>query len=126
MQLIMLHSGMSGGVILFQLWPPFFEICSSPSSDPAHNTPGSCADSAKANTVAYVSAPIASRLTGPPVGLSVSGSARVRSGLIGCQLWPSLVLLNTKLATMDRPFACCVEITIGYVHAKRYLSSLAP
>src|SRR5262245_66542354 len=97
MQLMRDHSGSSGGVILFQLCPPSFEICSKPSSEPAHSTPFSCGDSAKANTVAYVSAPIASRLTGPPVGFSVSGSALVRSGLIGCQLWPSLVDLKTIL-----------------------------
>src|SRR5262245_56667767 len=97
MQLMRDHSGRSGGVILFQLWPPSFEICSRPSSEPAQSTPFSCGDSVKANAVAYVSAPIESRLIGPPVGLSVSGSARVRSELIGCQLWPSSLVLKTRL-----------------------------
>ena len=50
---VVTSDGVSHNVLIVsQLWPPFFEICSSPSSDPAHSTPGSCGDSAKANTVA--------------------------------------------------------------------------
>src|SRR6478752_6198333 len=96
MQLTSVQSRNADGVTSCHDAPLSRVILTSPSSEPAQSTPGSCGDSINAKTVAKVSAPIASLLTGPPVGFSVSGSALVRSGLIGSQLCPSLVLLSTR------------------------------
>ena len=52
-------------------------------------------EGARENTVAYVSTPVWSSVIGPPDGPSVDGSWRVRSELIFCQVWPSLVDFQT-------------------------------
>src|SRR5437588_9693193 len=91
MMLISAHSGSrsGGGVMLVQLAPASLDRWIRPSSLPAHSTPAWCGDSARANTVQYTSAPVLSRVTGPPDGTSLLASLRVRSGLITSQLPPT-------------------------------------
>src|SRR3989442_4302654 len=90
------HSGSSGGVTSRQSPPPSRDTCTRPSSLPAHITPFSCGDSAKAKIVHDVSAPDASLLMGPPDVFIFSASLRVRSGLTASQLWPSSVERKTR------------------------------
>ena len=45
------ESGMSAGVMFAQFSPPSREMWTSPSSVPAHSTPGMCFDSASAKMV---------------------------------------------------------------------------
>src|SRR5262245_27298072 len=92
--------GRPGGVTVSQVWPPFLVTETSPSSDPAQMTPFSTGDSAMVNTVARYSTLVWSLVMGPPEGPNVIGSWRVRSGLIGAQLPPSSVDLNTTLDPM--------------------------
>jgi hypothetical protein len=47
--------------------------------------------------VAYVSTPVWSSVIGPPLGPSVRGSWRVRSGLIVCHDWPPSRVRKTWL-----------------------------
>src|SRR5687768_18105653 len=84
-------SPMSFGVTFSQFAPLLREIQTSPSSVPAHNTPGCTGDSSNANINAYVSTPVWSFVIGPPDGPIVFGSFRARSGDTGVQLCPSLV-----------------------------------
>ena len=74
--------------MLVHVSPPSREMLTNPSSEPAQNTPASCADSTNANIVQYVSAPEVSKVTGPPEGCILVGSLRVKSGLIGSQELP--------------------------------------
>src|SRR3989442_14471641 len=83
------------GVASCHVAPASWDTCTSPSSEPAHNTPAFTGDSAKVNTVAYHSVPVISRVIGPPTGPSVAGPGRLRSGLIACQLPPPSVVLST-------------------------------
>ena len=78
-----------------QLAPPSREMWTKPSSEPAQKTPFSWGDSRNEKTVQYVSAPDASPVMSPPEGWSLSGSLRVRSGLMGSQLLPWSVERNT-------------------------------
>ncbi len=95
MRLILVCSGRSGGVTSVQLPPPSRVTWTRPSSEPAQITFGSWYDGASVKIVAYVSTPVWSFVMGPPDGPVVSGSARVRSGLIRSQLWPSLSVRQT-------------------------------
>src|SRR5438876_6130672 len=68
--------------VTFVHFPPLFrDTLIRPSSLPAHSTPGSTVDSAKAKIVAWYSAPVWSSVIGPPESPVVFGSLRVRSGL---------------------------------------------
>ncbi len=113
------------GVASCHVAPASVETCTSPSSEPAHSTPGFTGDSANVNTVAYHSVPVISRVIGPPTGPNVAGSCSVRSGLIACQLAPPSVVLNTCCAVAYSMFRSCGENTIGNVHWKRYGTSAA-
>src|SRR5512146_1149935 len=115
----------AGGVTFVQFLPPSRDTWTSPSSEPAHNTSGLRGDSANAKIVAYHSVPVMSYVIGPPAGPSVRGSCSVRSGLIGCQLSPSFVDLNTRLAVVYSTRGSCIEYTIGYVHWNRFGTSSA-
>src|ERR1035437_300503 len=106
MMLMSANSGMSGGVTFCHVLPLSCDTWTHPSSDPAQSTPAFAGDSAKAKIVAYHSGPYASRVIGPQyscvsgcvydgVCSSVFGSARVRSGLMICQLCPSFVVRCT-------------------------------
>src|SRR4051812_40957496 len=116
--------GRSGGVTLAQSPPSFVDTCTRPSSDPDISTPCRCADTINENTVAYISAPAVSIVSGPETP-NVSGSAYVRSGLIVSQLCPSSVVRKTLLPAVYSTLLSCGENTIGYVHWKR-TSAVAP
>src|SRR5262245_7632683 len=79
------------GVMLLHVRPPSSERCTSPSSVPHQSRLRRCADSASAKIVQYTSAPVLSRVTGPPEGPSFEGSLRVKSLLTTSQLAPLLV-----------------------------------
>ena len=64
---------------------------------PAQSTSRSCGDSTSAKIVQYTSAPVLSRVIGPPDGPSFAGSLRVRSGLTISQLCPSSTERKTRL-----------------------------
>ncbi len=61
----------------------------------------------------------------PPVGPNVSGSARVRSGLIRSQLWPSSVVRHTCCEVVYITRSSSGENTIGNVHCQRSGKALA-
>jgi hypothetical protein len=81
--------------------------------------PFSTMDGPMANTVAKISGPFMSRVMGPPESPRVDGSARVRSGLILVQLWPSLVVFHTCCDEMYSVFGSNGSNTIGNVHCQR-------
>ena len=95
MVLMRTKSGASRGVTSSQPAPPSRVTCTSPSSDPTQITSASWYEGAMAKTVAYVSTPVWSLVSGPPDGPIVDGSARVKSGLICSQDAPSLVVFQT-------------------------------
>jgi len=127
MMLTRVNRPRSLGVTFCQLAPPppSRETCTSPSSEPAHNTPVFTDDSANAKMVAYHSVPVMSRVIGPPDGPSVTGSCTVRSGLIACQLAPPSVVLKTRCAVAYSVLRWFGENTIGKVHWKRWGTSAA-
>jgi hypothetical protein len=116
---------MSGGVTRCHVLPWLRVTWMRPSSEPAQITSRSSGDSPTEKMFAKYSMLVWSLVIGPPESPSVSGSARVRSGLIRRQLWPSLVVTNR----------CCEEaytasgrrgvVMIGNVQWKRSLRSLA-
>src|SRR5688500_2803518 len=120
-----MYSGMSGGPTFVQFLPPSRVTWIRPSSEPVQMRFSSRGDGARVNTVAYVSTPVWSSVIGPPDGPSVFGSARVRSGLMRSQLAPSLVERQTCCELVYRMFGFFGEKTIGNVHWKRSLMSLA-
>ena len=69
---------------------------------------------------------VLSFVIGPPEGPCFAVSLRVRSGLITCQLRPSLTDLKSTCAPMYRSFGFVGDSTMGKVHWKRYLSAAAP
>src|SRR5438034_10986608 len=97
MLLICAHSGTSGGVTFCQLLPASRETWIRPSSEPHQSTPFSCGDSRAQKIVQQISTPVLSLVIGPPDGACLDLSLRVRSGLIGCQDWPSSVVLKSTL-----------------------------
>src|SRR5438132_3088118 len=88
----------NGGVTLVHVTLLSVDSCTRPSSDPAHRMFAEIGDSAKAKIVAYHSVPVMSYVIGPPARMSVFGSCRVKSWLIGSQLSPSLSERNTRFA----------------------------
>ncbi len=89
------RSGMSFGVTLLHDLPASFVTLMMPSSEPVHTTLVVRFDGAIANSTAYTSGPFMSRVIGPPEGPIVSGSCRVRSGLMRSQLSPPFVVFQT-------------------------------
>src|SRR6266853_1556481 len=69
---------------------------------------------------------VLSLVIGPPEGPCFAVSLRVRSGLITCQLRPSVTDLKSTCAPMYRSFGFVGDSTMGKVHWKRYLSAAAP
>src|SRR5438309_10082398 len=69
---------------------------------------------------------VLSLVIGPPDGPCLLLSLRVRSGLIACQLCPSLLERNSTWAAMNRSLGLSGATTIGNVHWKRYLRFAAP
>src|SRR3954447_572662 len=126
MMLISAHSGSEGGVTFVQVRPSSSDRCTRPSSVPAQNTPFFRGDSASAKIVQYTSAPVLSRVTGPPDGFSLSGSLRVRSGLRTSKLEPRSVDLNSTLPAIYSSCGACCENMIGNVHCNRYFRLSAP
>src|SRR5487761_1670685 len=88
MELISDHCGRSGGVIACQFLPPSRVMCTRPSAEHAQISWLATGDTASAETSGETSAPDWSRSTGPPLGCSVAGSLRVKSGLIAVQVRP--------------------------------------
>src|SRR5579862_686156 len=77
------HSGQSPGVTFDQVFPPFRESCTNPSSVPAHNSPATSGDSASANTTLVNVCANPSDVIGPPLtGGTTLMMFRVRSGLM--------------------------------------------
>ena len=81
-------AGRSPGVTSFHVSPSSVDTWTRPSSDPVMITPRRCFDSISEKIVAYISAPAVSIVSGPDTPM-VSGSARVRSGLIASHFSPS-------------------------------------
>src|SRR5580704_13911566 len=67
-----------------------------------------------------------SSVMGPPEGFCLDLSLRVRSGLMGVQLWPPLVDLKSISAAEYIVFGSCGETSKGEVQLKRCKSFSAP
>src|ERR1035437_8048624 len=83
----------SGGVTLVHFFPPSMVTWSRPSPVPAHSTLTSRGDGASA-----VTEPCAAGVTVDAYFPAFEGTSqvwRVRSPLIGVQLWPALVVFHT-------------------------------
>src|SRR6185437_7002767 len=122
MALISAHCGRSGGVMACQDLPPSRLMCTSPSAEPAHNSRLSRGDTARADTSGKTSALDWSRSIGPPLGASVEGSLRVRSGLIVFQLRPESVLSRMTCEAMSSSFGSSGEERMGPAEAVFLLS----
>ena len=86
--------------------------------------PRSRGEGAIVKIVANTSGPFMSPVIGPPERPGVFGSARVRSGLICVQLWPSSVVFHKCCDEMYIVFGSSGLKTIGNVHCQRSFKAL--
>ena len=83
----------------------------------------SSGETASAEMSGKISAPDWSRSTGPPLGCSVAGSLRVRSGLMRVQVASAVGALQHVLRGDQQLLRVVGENRIGWVQPKRYFSS---
>src|SRR5262249_56189763 len=88
----------------------------------AQMTPFCASDSATEKIVQQYSTLVLSLVIGPPDGPSLGLSLRVRSGLMICQLWPSLLVLKSRLPAVGSRFGSFGENRIGNFRCNRSLS----
>src|ERR1700752_4104909 len=117
----------SDGIFLVtsvQFLPPSRVMCTRPSLVPAQITPASFGDSAIAKTAPAYSTPILSGVSPPELPMRVL-SLRVRSGLMGCQLFPPSVVTSTYWLPTYTLLWSCGEMVMGNSQLKRYFTSAA-
>src|ERR1044072_4928449 len=116
---------MSFGVTLLHVVPPFFVTCTRPSSLPVQIVLTSRFDGPIEKITAYTSGPFMSPVIGPPEWPIVSGLWRVRSPEIAVQLWPSVVVFQSRCDPAYNTLGFTGEKMIGYVHCQRSGMSFA-